>query len=113
MTFLLRSAETENRPRRERAMRRHNNRRRSAFDRKLLEHERIRDVIKTRAAVLLGKEDTEHPEPREFVDRIGRISMRAVSLDAYWPQLLAGKAAGNVASASLRFSEFEIHSIHM
>ena len=77
--------------------------------RKFLEHERIRDVIEARAAVLLGKKDAEHPEPREFVDRFGGISMRAVGLDADRPELFAGEAAGNVARTALRFSEFEIH----
>ena|ERR1035437_2050107 len=90
-------------------MRRHYNRRRSAFDREFLEHERIGNVIEARATVLFGKEDTEHPEPGEFVDRFGGISMRAVGLDADRSKLLACEAAGNVARAALRFSEFEIH----
>ncbi len=37
--------------------------------------------------------------------------MRAVGLDANWPELFAGEAAGNVASAALGFSEFEVHSV--
>ena len=90
-------------------MRRHDDRGRSAFDREFLEHQRIRDVIEAGAAVLFGKEDAEHPEPREFVDRFGGISMRAVGLDADRAELLAREAAGNVACAALRFSEFEIH----
>jgi hypothetical protein len=35
--------------------------------------------------------------------------MRAVGLDADRPKFLAREAAGHVARAALRFSEFEIH----
>ena len=66
-------------------------------------------MIEARATVLLGKEDAEHPEPREFVDRFDGISMRAVSLDADRSELFAGEAVGNVARAALRIGEFEIH----
>ncbi len=90
-------------------MRRHDDRGRSAFDRELLEHQRIRDMIEAGAAVLLGDEDAEHAEPRQFVDRLGGIAMRAVGLDADRPELLAREAAGNVARAALGFCEFEIH----
>ena len=92
-------------------MGRHNDRGGRAFDRELLEHERIRDVIEACATVLFGKEDAEHPELGELVDCLGGISMRAVGLDADRAELLAGEAAGNVASAALGFSEFEIHSV--
>ena len=90
-------------------MGRHDDRRRSAFDREFLEHERVRDVIEAGAAVLFGQKDAEHAEPRELVDGCTGILMRAVGLDADWPELLAGEAAGNVARAALRIGEFEIH----
>ena len=70
-------------------------------------------MIEAGAAVLLGDEDAEHAEPRELVDRLGGIAMRAVGLDANRLELLAREAARNVARAALRFSEFEIHLNHM
>ena len=74
------------------------------FDRELLEHQRIRDMIEARAAVFFGKEDAEHSELCQLVDRFGGISMRTVGLDADRPKLLACETASNVASAALRFS---------
>ena len=85
-------------------MGRHDDCCRRAFDGEFFEHERIGDVIEAGAAILLRQEDAEHPEPREFVDRLGGKTMRAVGLDANRPQLLAREAAGNVASAALPFS---------
>jgi hypothetical protein len=70
-------------------------------------------VIEAGATVLFGKEDAEHAQPRELVDSLGGIAMRAVGLDANGPKLLAREAAGNVARTALRFSEFEIHLNHM
>ncbi len=90
-------------------MRRHDDRGGRAFDRELLKHQRIRDVVEARAAVLLRQEDAQHPEPREFVDCFTGIPMRAIGLDADWPELLASEASRNIARAALRFSEFEIH----
>jgi hypothetical protein len=70
-------------------------------------------VVEAGAAVLFGEEDAEHAEPRELVDSLGGIEVRAVGLDANGAKLLAREAARNVASAALRFSEFEIHLNHM
>ncbi len=92
-------------------MRRHDDRGRSAFDRELLDHQRICDVVEARAAVLLGNEDAEHPELAEVVHRRGGISMRPVRLDAGLVEFFARIAPRGIARAALSFCQFKIHLI--
>ncbi len=84
-------------------MRRHDDRRRRALNRKFLEHQRIRNVIKSRTTILLRKEDPEHPKFRELVNRLSGIAMRPVSLNANRPKLLAREPPRNITRPALRF----------
>ena len=89
-------------------MRRHDHRRRRALDREFLQHQRISNVIESRAAILLGKENPKHPKFRELVNRLDGITMRPISLDPNRPKLLAREPPRNIARPALRFSQFKI-----
>src|SRR4029077_6550398 len=96
-------------PRRERAMRRHDHRSRRALDCEFLKHQRISNVIKSRAAILFRKENPEHPKLSKLVNRLSGITMRPISLDANRPKLLAREPPRNIARPALRFSKFKVH----
>src|SRR5579871_1296005 len=92
-------------------MRRNDHCGRGTFDREFLDDERIGDMVKPGAAILLGNEDAHHPQAPQLGDSFGGERVCAIGFDADRAQALAGEAARGIAGGTLRFVWFEVHQL--
>src|SRR4051812_24588029 len=76
----------------------------------LLDRDRVGEVVRSAAAVLLGIGDSHQPEPAELLHDLVREALLAVELLGDRPHLLLGEVANEAPDVLLLGAELEVHS---